>query len=102
LGQAQAWPHWHCGPQAQAALVAAFWQPQLQDGPGQVVQVQGVGCFVSVMVDLLGSSTTGCHRWQDFRRDDPFSTGVCDEPSAHVPERSCKSTESSEACRAPG
>jgi len=55
-------PHWHCGPQVQAAWAAVwaatFWQPQVHDAPGQVVQVQGEGCWVSFMVTLLGGSTT--------------------------------------------
>ena len=29
---------------------------------------------------------TGCHRWHHFRRADPFSTGVCDERAADVPD----------------
>ncbi len=88
-------------PRAQAAWVApfvAFWLPQVQAVPGQVVQVQGEGCLVSFMVDLLGGSTTGCHRWHDFRRDDPFPTGVCDERSARVLDRSHTSTELPTAC----
>jgi len=101
LGQVQPWPHGHCGPQAQAdwvaAWVARFWQPQVHDAPGQVVQVQGVGCVVSFMVSLLGGSTTGCHRWHDFRRDGPLSTGVCDERYSCVPDRSRRSTELSGA-----
>lgn len=67
-GQVQPWVHLHCGPQAQAAFAAAVWHPQVQDGPGHVVQLQAVGCFVSFMVDLLGGSTTGCHRWTESRR----------------------------------
>lgn len=99
----QAWPHLHCGLQAHAAwAAAAFWQPQVQDGPGHAVQLQAMGCFVSFMVDFLGDSTTGCHRWKDFRRDDPFPTGVCDERSARVPDRSRTSTQWSKACPKPG
>lgn len=56
--QVQLGPQGHCGPQAQAvgaaAWAAAPWQPQVHVAPGQFVQVQGVGCFVSLMVDLLG------------------------------------------------
>src|SRR5512137_1549036 len=51
---------------------------------------QGVVCFVSFTVDLRGGSTTGCHRWQHFRRHGPLPTGVCDEPSAHVPPSSLR------------
>ena len=46
-------------------------------------------------------STTGGHRWTDFRRDDPFPTVVCDEPSARVPDRSRSSTQWSKACAEP-
>jgi len=104
--QLQSGPHWHCGPPAQAAWVAAwvadFWQPQVQDVPGQLGQVQGMGCWVSVTVDLLGGSTTGCHRWRDFRRDGPMPTGVCDERSARAPDRSRSSTEWSASRPGPG
>ena len=97
----QAGPHRHCGPQGQAACVAAFWQPQVQDGPAQVVQGQGVGCFGSFTVGLLCASTTGCHRRLDFRPDGPSPTGVCDEPSACVPQQARESTEPSAGLRVP-
>lgn len=93
-GQAQLGVHLHCGPQAQVAFAAAVWHPQVQAGPGHVLQLQAVGCFVSFMVDFLGGSTTGCHRWTESVRHGVFSTVVCDEPSARVPDRSHRSTES--------
>jgi hypothetical protein len=101
FGEVQAAPQGHDEPQAQAAgvaggaatCVARVWQPQRQDAPVQFAQVQRVGCWSSFIVNLLGGSTTGCHRWRHFRRVDRFPTGVCDEPSARMPDRSFTSTE---------
>ena len=53
IGQAQEAPQPHRGPQAQAGCSTAFWQPQLQVAPGQLVQRQGLG-FVSFMMSFLG------------------------------------------------
>lgn len=99
--QRQPWPHGHWDAQAQEAWVAAgaapglvaVWQPQRQDAPGQVVQAQGVACWVSFMADFLGCSTTGCRRWVHCRRDAAWPTGACDEWSDPVPDRSRTSTE---------
>lgn len=99
-GQVQLGVHLHCGPQAQAAFAAAVWHPQVQDGPGHALQLQAVGCFVSFMVDFLGGSTTGCHRWTESVRHGVFSTVICDELSARVPDRSHRSTESIGQCLA--
>jgi hypothetical protein len=51
--QAHPGPHWHCGPQGQAAFGAAgcigrLWQPQAQPWPGQSVQVHGVSLVASI------------------------------------------------------
>jgi hypothetical protein len=48
--QAQAAPHW----QVAAGATPVFWQPQVQDVPGQVAQVQVLG-----WVDMLDSSCSG-------------------------------------------
>lgn len=53
LGQVQAAPHWHCGPQAQACCATGVWQPHVQAAPGQEAQLQDVW-FVSFMVNFLG------------------------------------------------
>jgi hypothetical protein len=97
--QVQLGPHLHCALQTQAACAAGFWQPQVQDVPGHFAQLQTMDCFESFMVDLLFGSTTGCHRWMHFRLGSRFSTVVCDEPSARVPDRSRTSTELREECR---
>lgn len=51
--QVQAGPHLRCMPQAQTFCAAGCWQPQVQVGPGQVVQRQGFW-FVSFMMSFLG------------------------------------------------
>jgi hypothetical protein len=76
-----------------AAGLGTAWQPQLQVPPEQVLQAQVVGCVMSFIVDLLGGSTTGCHRWLHFGRDASLPPGDCDELSARVPDRSCASPE---------
>jgi hypothetical protein len=85
-----------------ATGLGPFWQPQPQGAPGQVVQRQAVDCWVSFMADLLGGSTTGCHRWLHFRRRALFPTGDCDERSARVPDRSRRSTERFGTSNGPG
>lgn len=52
LGQAQAGPHLHCGPQAQDCCTTGFWQPQVQFAPEQLAQWQDFW-FVSFMMDFL-------------------------------------------------
>jgi hypothetical protein len=54
FAQLQFAPHWHCVPQAQVLAAAAFWQPQVQLAPEQVLQVQRTS-LVLFMVDLLVS-----------------------------------------------
>jgi hypothetical protein len=55
FAQLQLAPHWHCGPQEQVLALAAFWQPQVQLAPGQVLHVQRVSTLL-FMVDLLVSA----------------------------------------------
>ncbi len=47
--QAQAVPHW----QAELGALAVVWQPQVQDEPGQVTQVQ------VLVADMMDSSCAG-------------------------------------------
>jgi len=47
--------HW----QAAGVAAAALWQPQVQDVPGQVSQVQVVAGGVMVWADMIDSSGSG-------------------------------------------
>lgn len=66
LAHAQFGPQLHCVPQVQTFELAAFWQPQVQVAPGQLLQVQrtSLELFMSCLLQVeLVWVTQGQSRW---------------------------------------